>query len=69
MSGVADSPARRPHQVVDIRLARLRDLRALVHLYRHRSEQSKAYYHPFPFDPIRLSSVFLWLIATRRWVR
>ncbi|HYK93403.1 MAG TPA: hypothetical protein VEY07_05105, partial [Thermoplasmata archaeon] len=47
----------------------LRDLRALVHLYRHRSEQSKAYYHPFPFDPIRLSSVFLWLIATRRWVR
>lgn len=53
---------------VRLRLARLRDLGTLVHLYRHRSERSWAFYHPFPADRLRLTIIFAWLILTRRWV-
>ena len=47
----------------------MRDVPALVRLYRNRSAASKSFYHPFPADPIRLGTIFTWLIVTRRWVR
>jgi RimJ/RimL family protein N-acetyltransferase len=63
------APPRRPKLQVSIRRARLRDLPALVRLYRHRSEESKQTYHPFPFSRGRLTAIYLWMIIVQHWMR
>jgi RimJ/RimL family protein N-acetyltransferase len=54
---------------VRIRPAKVSDLRALVRLYRGRSEESKSTYHPFPFDRVRLATIYLWMTLARRGMR
>jgi RimJ/RimL family protein N-acetyltransferase len=54
---------------VTMRPARITDIGALLRLYRNRSEESKSTYHPFPFDRIRLSAIYLWMTIARRGMR
>lgn len=62
------APARsRP--AVGVRPARLRDLGTLVRLYRGQSPESRELYHPFPYDRFRLYLIFLYMIATRPFLR
>ncbi|HYK94098.1 MAG TPA: GNAT family N-acetyltransferase [Thermoplasmata archaeon] len=64
------APVPRPPKLsVTVRRSRFTDLPALVYLYRHRSEESKRTYHPFPFSRVRLSAIYLWMIVVQRWMR
>ncbi len=62
-AGVPETPR------IRLRRARLRDVRALVQIYRGQSPQARSFYHPFPFDPVRLVPIFLWMVGTTPYVR
>ena len=66
---ISEPKPSRPKLAVTVRPARVSDLRALLHLYRDRSEASKKTYHPFPFDRFRLSAIYLWMTIARRQMR
>ncbi len=51
------------------RAARLRDVPALVRLYRGISAEARRFHHPYPRDRLRLVPLFLWMVGTRRWAR
>ena len=50
---------------IEVRFARRGDVGALARLYRQRSDRSKALYHPFPFDPVRIRLILAWLTLDR----
>jgi RimJ/RimL family protein N-acetyltransferase len=58
-----DRPVQRPPIVV--RPARLRDVGAIVNLYRSQDEASRELYHPFPFDWPRATAIFGFFAASR----
>ncbi len=62
-----------PPPMVRLRQARLGDVPSLVRLYRGQSAAARGFYHPFPFDRLRLVPIFLWMVATtprvRFWLR
>lgn len=59
----------RPLIPVTIRPVRLRDVPTLVGLYRGQPESSRALYHPFPFDPVRLTMIFTYQAVTRPFLK
>lgn len=64
----SSSPARtRP--AVRVRPARLRDIGALIRMYRGQSAESRQLYHPFPYDRPRLTLIFLYMVVTRPFLR
>ncbi|HXQ48201.1 MAG TPA: GNAT family N-acetyltransferase [Thermoplasmata archaeon] len=63
------SPTERSLPRFLLRYGRLTDVPALVRMYRAQSPASRGFYHPFPFDPVRLALVYLWLISARRLLR
>lgn len=58
------APTARPEVI--IRPGRLGDLVTLARIYRSQSEDSRALYHPFPFDRLRLTAIFGYMVVTRR---
>ncbi|MCI4335634.1 MAG: GNAT family N-acetyltransferase [Thermoplasmata archaeon] len=61
------TPRTRPP--VRIRRARLSDIRQLVRMYRGQSPESRQLYHPFPFDRFRLNLIFLFMVASRPFLK
>lgn len=67
-AGREDSPSA-PRRTVAVRRARLTDLGSLVHLYRSQSEASRRFHHPYPFDRLRLSLLFLGILLAQPFAR
>lgn len=65
----AERPPGRARPAVRVRPARLGDVGALVRMYRHQSAESRQLYHPFPYDRFRLYLIFLFMVATRPFLR
>jgi RimJ/RimL family protein N-acetyltransferase len=61
-----DNDSTAPRHVVRIRPARFSDVGSLVRMYRDQSAESRQMYHPFPFDRLRLTFIFLYMVTTRR---
>lgn len=62
-------PAGDPATRFRVRPARYRDVRALARIYRRQSAASRRFYHPYPFDPVRLTALLFYMVTTHRMIR
>lgn len=66
---MSSAPDTDPFPPVRVRPATRRDLRSLVLLYRGQEPESRTYYHPYPFDRLRLPILFLAMLSSQAHVR
>ena len=62
-------PSGDPSTRFRVRPARYSDIGALSRIYRAQTPASRRFYHPYPFDPVRLRALFAYMVTTHRMIR
>jgi GNAT superfamily N-acetyltransferase len=62
-------PAGDPSGRFQVRDAQFSDVGAVRRLYRGQSVPSRRFYHPYPFDWLRLTALLTYMVATHRIIR
>jgi len=62
-------PAGDPSERFHVRAARISDVGGIGRIYREQSTESRRFFHPYPFDPIRLRALLTYMVVTHRMAR
>jgi GNAT superfamily N-acetyltransferase len=62
-------PAGDPSERFRVRVARLSDVGGIGRIYRGQSAESRRFFHPYPFDRVRLRALLTYMVMTHRIAR